>query len=72
MFFSKKVANSHNRNLDDYEIIFYSSSKKKIICLLFFIIIMLLLMHKFEYAVTIMCSIILSAVLLILDVKKKI
>ena len=70
--FSKKVANSHNRNLDDYEIIFYSSSKKKIICLLFFIIIMLLLMHKFEYAVTIMCSIILSAVLLILDVKKKI
>lgn len=68
--FSKEVTNSPNRNLDDHEVIFYSNSKKKVMCLLFFIIIMLLLTHKIEYAVTIMCSIILVAVLLILDVKK--
>lgn len=65
--FFKKISNSANRTLDNQEILYYSKIKKKILIILFSIIAVLLLLHKVNYAMVIMCSIILVALLLILN-----
>ena len=66
-----KISNSDNRFLDNQEILYYSKVKKNILIILFFIIAVLLLLHKSNYAMVIMCSIILVAFLLIVDEIKK-
>ena len=69
--FFNKISNSDNRTLDNQEILYYSKVKKNILIILFFIIAVLLLLHKINYAIVIMCSIILVAFLLILNEMKK-
>ena len=69
--FFNKISNSDNRFLDNQEILYYSKVKKNILIILFFIIAVLLLLHKSNYAMVIMCSIILVAFLLIVDEIKK-
>lgn len=63
----KKVTNSDNRTLDKLECLHYGKIKRKLIILLFLTIAVLLSIHRLDYATVIMCSIILVAILLILD-----
>lgn len=65
--FFNKISSSGNRTLDSQEILYYSKIKKNILIILFFIIVVLLSLHKVNYAMVIMCSIILVAFLLILN-----
>lgn len=68
--FFNKISSSDKRSLDNQEILYYSMVKKNIIFILFAVIAVLLFLHKIEYAMIIMCSIILVAFLLILDKMK--